>query len=56
MKITYLLFVLGLLCAVAYSKPIEEDETTEDETAEDESVDGKYKLDNACHTIGRRGI
>ena len=31
MKTTYLLLVLGLLCAVAYSVPIEEDEPLEDE-------------------------
>jgi hypothetical protein len=34
MKTTYFLFVLGLLCAVAYSLPIEEDEPLEDELKE----------------------
>ena len=31
MKITYLLAVFGLLCAVAYSLPIDEDQPLEDE-------------------------
>ena len=31
MKTTYLLVVLGLLCAVAYSLPIDEDQPLEDE-------------------------
>jgi hypothetical protein len=34
MKTTYFLFVLGLLCAVAYSFQIEEDEPLEDELLE----------------------
>ena len=34
MKTTYLLFVLGLLCAVAYSMPIEDNEPLEDELLE----------------------
>jgi hypothetical protein len=34
MKTTYILLALGLLCAVAYSLPIEEDEPLEDELLE----------------------
>jgi hypothetical protein len=38
MKTTYFLLVLGLLYAVAYSLPIEEDEPLEDELLEGNQI------------------
>ena len=42
MKTAYVLLLLGLLFAAAYSRPVEEDEPLEDEPLEDETPEGNH--------------